>query len=155
MKYLSLLLLCFFSFGSFSGLSAQESSWRLVYENDAKGQAVQGKLEELIAAVRAGQEIRIYWSSYRVSDPAIKVEHVADAKFLTIMSDEIVFAQIDPIIGQTPDFEVQEIKLKENLAWSFIAASNGKTDQMMRNVMTGEILGHATRQRGIKWFVKQ
>ena len=134
---------------------AQSNSWKLVYENDLLGETIQGDLTELIAAVRNGQEIRIAWSSQRPDNPQIKVEHLADAKFLTIMSDEIVFAQIDPIIGQTPMFSEQWIQLKENLEWSFIAASNGKTDSMMRNVKTGEILAHNQRNRGIKWYIKE
>ena len=132
---------------------AQDKGWKLIYHNNGQGKALAGDIEALITAVRAGKKIRVYWSSQRPNDAKRKVEHFADAKFLTVMSDAIVFAQIDPIIGQTPVFDEQTITLKENLEWSFIAASNGKSDTMMRNVKTGEILGHQKVNFAIKWFV--
>ena len=127
--------------------------WTLMYQNDAQGNTVSGSLDNLRAAVRDGLPIRVAWKHQSVSNPKIKVEHIADAKFLTIMSDEVVFAQIDPIVGQTPNFDDQFIELKENLSWVLMAASNGKSDMMMRNVMTGEIVSHNERPLAIDWYV--
>ncbi|WP_271781876.1 hypothetical protein [Aquimarina algiphila] len=150
-KIIVLLSILFLSIHSF----AQDSSnWKLIYHNDKDGKALEGKIETLIKAVRNGEKIRVYWSSQRRSDKTKKVEHFTDAKFLTILSDTIVFAQIDPIIGQTPSYDTQTVKLKENLEWSLIAATNGKSDTMMRNVVTGEILGHRLVPFAIKWYVK-
>ncbi len=142
-------------FVSLTTLAQDNSKWKLVYHNDKDGKTVDGKIENLIEAVRLGEQIRIYWSSQRKSDATKKVEHFADAKFLTILSDTIVFAQIDPIIGQTPNFDSQTIQLKENLEWSLIASSNGKSDNMMRNVVTGEILGHGIGAFAIKWYIRK
>lgn len=127
--------------------------WTRVYQNDAEGKAVSGSVKGLIEAVRAGLPIRVGWSGQSPTNPRIKVEHIADAKFLTIMSDETVFAQIDPIIGQTPDFDQQFIQLKEGTSWVLIAASNGKSDAMTTNTTTGEVLGHNQRARAIDWYV--
>jgi len=140
------------------GLSAQaagsDERWTLLYENDAEGNTINGDINHLITAVRAGQTIKVYWSSQRANDSHRKVEHIAVAKFLTVMSDQTVMAQIDPIIGQTPDFAQQEILLKENLSWAMLASSNGKSDRIMRNLVTGEILSHSQRRSGFKWFVE-
>ncbi|GAA4274272.1 hypothetical protein GCM10022258_35680 [Aquimarina gracilis] len=140
---------------SVSLFAQDKSDWKLIYHNDKDGKTIEGKITHLIEAVRQGKKIRIYWSSQRKNDTTKKVEHFAEAKFLTVLSDTIVFAQIDPIIGQTPSFEKQTIQLKENLEWSLIAASNGKSDTMMRNVITGEIIGHGQGKFGIKWFIKE
>ncbi len=149
-----LVVLFFFLFIS-SGISAQEHpNWELIFANDENGKAISGHINDLVDAVRNGEELRIYWSSESKSDPSKKVEHFASAKFLTILSDRIVFAQIDPIIGQTPSFENQTLQLKENLEWSMIAGSNGKMDTMMRNVVSGKVVGHGTRGMAIKWYVK-
>lgn len=131
----------------------QAQEWTRVYQNDAAGKAVSGTIKELIEAVRAGLPVRVGWSGQSPTNPRIKVEHVADAKFLTIMSNETVFAQIDPIIGQTPDFDQQFIELKEGSSWVLIAASNGKSDAMMTNTKTGEVLGHNQTGRAIDWYV--
>ncbi|UII81649.1 hypothetical protein [Flagellimonas sp. CMM7] len=139
---------------SLSGFAQDKDNWELVYHNDVEGNTIEGNIEALIEAVRRGDEVRIYWSAQSPNDKTKKVEHFADAKFLTVLSDSIVFAQIDPIIGQTPDFDSQTIKFKENLQWSLLAASNGKSDTMMRNVVTGEIIGHNLVPFAIKWYTR-
>ncbi len=151
-KIFFLIVLVFISLGS---IAQDKSNWKLIYHNDKDGKTIEGKIENLVEAVRIGEKIRVYWSSQRKSDPTKKVEHFSDAKFLTILSDTIVFAQIDPIIGQTPNFDSQTIKLKENLEWSLIAGSNGKSDTMMRNMITGEIVGHGKAKFEIKWYIKR
>lgn len=132
---------------------AYSQQWTRVYQNDAEGNTISGSLNDLIRDVRDGLSIRIGWSSQNATDPKRKVEHRAEAKFLTIMSDKTVFAQIDPIIGQTPDFTKQFIALKEGTSWVLIAASNGKSDAMMTNTETGKVLGHNESPRAIDWYV--
>ena len=102
MKQLILFCLLFFAWGMHS-LSAQQG-WKLVYEHDSEGKAVQGELSALVEAIQAGKSIRIYYRSHGTDR---YVEHTADIKFTTILnSDDGIFVtgQIHPIIGQTPDF---------------------------------------------------
>ena len=137
---LSLLLICY--------CNAFSQSWKLIYENDAQGNQVNGKIEELISAIKDGQEIRVAWGNKYVY-------HIADAAFITIMTDSVVTAQIEPIYGQSPEFEGYSIQFKENLEWRLIAGSNGKSDAMTRNVITGEIVGHNARNRAFRWYAKE
>lgn len=130
-------------------------NWTLIYENDSDGNAVYGNINDLIDAIRNGKSIRISWYHQDSTNNKIKVEHLTNAKYLTIMSDKTVFAQIDPIIGQIPDFDQQQIILKENLEWSLVSSTNGKNDQMTRNVLTGEIIDHKIRNWGTSWFVSK
>lgn len=137
----------------FSTFCIQAQTWELVFENDKEGNVVTGSKDDLIQAVRDGLPLRVAWWSERPGDSEIKVEHVANAKFMTIMSNRTVFAQIDPIVGQIPDFKRQEIRFRENQQWAMIAGSNGKMESMMSNLKTGEILGHSIRNSAFKWFV--
>jgi hypothetical protein len=100
-----------------------EDGWTLVYANNENGTKVSGDLGKLISAVRNGEPIRIGWTVEHPTDKSLKVEHFADAKFLTILSDSIVFAQIEPIVGQTPSIKDKTFTLKENIEWSFSASS--------------------------------
>jgi hypothetical protein len=104
MKKLAVTLFLFFIC-----FTSHAQRWTLVYQNDAQGDRVTGSIDNLVNAVREGLPIRVGWKSQSAADSKRKVEHLAEAKFLTIMSDKVVFAQIDPIIGQTPDFEKQFI----------------------------------------------
>ncbi len=131
-----------------------QDNWTLVYHNDPEGQSVQGDISDLIQAVRDGKEIRLAWWAQSPADPKRKVEHLADATFLTIMSDSIVFGQIEPIYGQIPDFNEYTITLKENLEWVMIGGTNGSSDSMTRNTITGEISGHNKRNLSFKWYVR-
>src|ERR1041385_6543958 len=69
--------------------------WNLIYANDENGNRTSGDLRELIAAVRQGESIRIGWTIEHPVNKSIRLEHYADAKFITIMNDSVVFAQID------------------------------------------------------------
>lgn len=149
----TILLLIPICFLSISTLRSQD--WQLIYQNDDNGNAVFGELTALKNAIRTGKEIRIAWGFQHPENTVVRVEHVADAAFLTIQSDSIVYAQIRPITGQTPDFENFQILLKENLEWLFIGGTSGAMDTMMRNVITGEIVRHELRKNGFKWFVKE
>ena len=132
----------------------QAQEWKLIYHNDADGKAISGQIADLIQAVRDGKEIRMAWGGQSPNDPKRKVEHLANAAFLTIMSDSIVFGQIAPIYGQTPDFNEFSITLKENLQWVMIGGTNGKSDASMTNQKTGGVVGHNARERWFKWYVK-
>jgi hypothetical protein len=130
-----------------------DARWSLVYANDENGNRLAGDIKKLMTVVRDGEPIRISWTIEHPTNKSIKVEHFADAKFITILSDSVVFAQIDAIVGQTPSVKDKFITLKENIQWSFSASSNGKNDSMNLNAMTGEVLDHEQWKCGIKWFV--
>ncbi|MEM6524444.1 MAG: hypothetical protein AAF693_11650 [Bacteroidota bacterium] len=136
-----------------TSLSAQE--WTLIYHNDEQGNVLSGDIGVLKSVVRNGGEIRIAWGFQHQNIPKVRVEHIADASFLTIQSDSIVHAQIRPITGQVPNFDRGTITLKENLEWLFIGGTNGKMDRMTRNVITGEIVNHVLAQNEFKWFTKK
>ena len=150
-----LILVCTFLLVSTMGFS--QNNWRLIYENDAEGRPITGSLDALISAVQNGEMVRIYFKMGRVSEPDFFVEHTATAKYFTIMNSpkgRFVTAQIDPIVGQIPDFDKEQVLLKENLEWSLIASSNGQNDTMTRNVINGEIINHRIYRWGTRWFVQ-
>ena len=139
------------------GLNAAfaQADWKLVYENDKDGNAVSGKLEDLISAIRAGKQVRIY---FIMGGGGNSVEHAADVKFLTVMTNsegQYVMGQIDPILSQNPDFANADVTFREGLEWSLIASTTGRNDQMYQNRKTGEVLQHSIQRWGTKWFVQE
>ncbi|MEP6763570.1 MAG: hypothetical protein ABJB66_04620 [Gemmatimonadaceae bacterium] len=84
-------------------LLAQQASpgWHLVYATDSTGARVSGDKATLLAAVRAGQPVRVGWSTVIKlgGDTTEMVESVAQAALLTIYRNE-VFAQMPPIMDQ-------------------------------------------------------
>ena len=146
------------AFMVFTTYGFAQNNWELVYENDANGNPIAGTLDELITSIQNGDDIRIYFRMGRPSQPEVFVEHTVLVKFTTIMNSpkgKFVTAQIDPIVGQVPNFEKEIVLLKENLEWSLIASSNGNNDTMTKNVITGEIINHGQIRWGTKWFVEK
>ncbi|MEL7002028.1 MAG: hypothetical protein AAFN93_04740 [Bacteroidota bacterium] len=151
-------LLYTISFLLISTYGSSQNNWKLVYENDADGKTVTGDLEDLITSVRSGKSLKVYFKMGRPSQPEVYVEHTALVKFTTVMNSpegQYVTGQIDPIVGQVPNFKKGQVQLKENLEWSMIASTNGSNDTMTRNVITGEIVDHRFVRWGTKWFVKE
>ncbi len=124
------------------------AGWQLVYKNDANGQAIYGKKEQLLDAVRLGYPIRIGWGSSRV-------EHVADADFLTIFNGTEVFAQIKPIIGQHPQVNGDSLKIafRTNNKWIKMAGTNGYSTSLMTDYMQDTIVGGGERFTATTWYV--
>ncbi len=136
-----------------STAQAQTPAWTLVYQNDADGNVLKGDIQLLINAVRKGLPIRVAWGYQRPSDPGISVEHVADAAFLTIMSQKLVQAQIEPIYGQRPMFDEEYMAFRDNF-WITIANTNGKSVTAIRNFTTGELEDQSIRQSKFTWYVQ-
>jgi len=124
------------------------SGWQLVYKNDANGQAIFGEKEQLLDAVRLGYPIRIGWGSNRI-------EHVADADFLTIFNGKEVFAQIKPIIGQHPQVNGDSLKIafRANNKWLKMAGTNGYATSLMTDYLQDTIVGNNERFSATTWYV--
>ncbi len=129
------------------------SGWTLVFRNDASGAVLFGDKQELIHAVRSGYQVRVGWGHRHPEDDKRSVEHVADAGFLTILSGTEVLAQIDPIVGQRPDYENGLITFREGNSWVQMANTNGKAVQLMRDYTTGKVLETTQRPTGFTWYV--
>lgn len=87
--------------------------WHLVYAADSTGARTFGEKASLLAAVRSGQPVRVGWGvTWKLADGTVGgVEHVGQAVFLTIHQGE-VFAQLPPILGQTPNAREPVITLR-------------------------------------------
>lgn len=141
------LVLLFFS--SCQEQTDKKGGWQKVYQNDENGKATFGDKSELIDAVRLGYPIRLGWGSNRV-------EHVADADFLTIFEGEEVFAQIKTIIGQAPKIDGDSLKIRFRAQnnWTKIAGTNGYFTAVMTDYFQDTLVGGNTdRYAPSTWFV--
>jgi hypothetical protein len=152
------LFLCFASLLSNAGvpgLAAQTSAvteWRLAFAVDSAGRPIGGEKDTLLTAVRAGQPVRVGWSiAWRASNGATgRLEHVAEAAFLTIHHGE-VFAQIPPILGQTPSSQGPVITLRPEVGrlWYALLDTTGR----LSGYFTGDSTTTTTRV-ATYWYVQ-
>ena len=141
----SLLIILFYSCNQTQEF---DGGWKLVFKNDENGKVTYGKKVELVNAVRLGYPVRIGWGGNRV-------EHIAEADFLTIFEGE-VFAQINTIIGQAPRIDSDSIKIRFRTQnhWTKIAGTNGYSTGLMTNYLKDTIAGGGTdRYSSTTWYV--
>lgn len=94
--YTTIALLLFTTYG------VAQDNWKLIYENDAEGNAIVGTLDVLISSIQKGENIRIYFKMERPDQSKTSVEHTALVKFTTVIHSQkgkFVTAQIDTIVG--------------------------------------------------------
>ena len=152
------LFLCFASLllsASVPGLAAQTSGvpeWRLVFAVDSAGRPIGGAKDTLLAAVRTGQPVRVGWSiAWRASNGTTgHLEHAAEAAFLTIHHGEL-FAQLRPILGQTPSSQGPLIALRPEVGrlWYALLDTTGR----LAGYFTGDSTTTTTRV-GTHWYVQ-
>lgn len=132
-----------------------DNNWHLIYENDKEGRAVSGNKQDLIKAVQNADDIKVSWVHIVSEQPLQKIEHTAEANYLTIINDETVLAQLKPFIGQSPDFDTQHIILDENIEMAIVVSTSGKNNYIKRNTITGEIIAHNSGKRAYRWFERK
>ncbi|HAS44088.1 MAG TPA: hypothetical protein DCS93_26660 [Microscillaceae bacterium] len=157
-NFKTILLVSFFCISGYFILQTQahqtpivveDTPWRLVYAHDAQGKATRGNKTHLINAVRNGFPVRVGWGvNFRSGSGGI--EHVTDAKFLSIHRGE-VFGQVEPIIRQRPFPDKPGIRLDaEKLrTWRAIFGTTGET----RTAGKGSSKEGYSR-RPMYWYVK-
>ncbi len=143
-----LMLLAIFLFISCQSSNNSVAGWQKVFQNEADGSVKFGDKSRLIDAVRLGYPVRVGWGGNRV-------EHVAEAEFLTIFQGE-VFAQIKTIVGQAPRIDGDSIKIRfrtEN-QWTKIAGTNGYSTAFMTDYHKDSVVGGGTdRYAATTWYV--
>ncbi|MEO1255329.1 MAG: hypothetical protein AAFY41_10645 [Bacteroidota bacterium] len=126
------------------------AQWKLIYEHDKDGNTVSGSKADLIEAIQNGAEVRLGW---KMGSKDRSIQHYAEGTFLSILEGE-VFAQINPILSQKPDFENVSITFRENLKWSFIASTTGKNATYFYIYESGDHIDNKSYRWGNQWFVK-
>ena len=127
------------------------STWHLVYAVDSTGQTTYGEKARLLAAVRSGEPVRVGWGvAWKLPDGTVGgVEHVGQAAFVTIHHGE-VFAQMPPMLGQTPNAREAIISFRTDgdRVWYALLDTTGR----LRGYFTGGAEQRVTRS-ATYWYV--
>ncbi|MBS0298163.1 MAG: hypothetical protein JSR45_17830 [Proteobacteria bacterium] len=108
-----------------SGHAMAAEHWRAIYSNDAAGRPLTGDKGALIAAVRAGEPIRVGFSLGKAGD-LDRVEHFAEARFITIVGGSEVYAQIGEYVTQEPGGPAPHVNLRSAaVLWSSLIGTTG------------------------------
>lgn len=119
--------------------------WRLIYYNSDNGEAIKGSLNDLIKAVKSGEQIRV------VIEQA-SVTFATEAQYLWVLGN-VVYAQNngEVSVGRTGN---KLYYLDDSYYWMFLINSNGEREMIRWSVGEHKMLGRNKDKVSIKWFIK-
>jgi len=145
MKTVLVFTLAFFSLT----LTAQ---WRLVYENDAEGQLVQGAKEELITAVKSGAEVRVGWVETHPRNEDESFEHFATATSIIIAPNGELYVEL-PGVSSLDVGRRNSVIFRDDGRRIPIVSTRGQVEFTALGAV--DMIRRASLSTGAKWFIRK
>jgi len=136
-------------------------AWHLMLAHDRDGKLADGASKNLVAAVRNGCQIRVAWGNRRDSQPPRSIEHVAEVKWISVLNDEMVQAQIgDFLINLTALGEPSEDHPRRDeyggtqqvVEWRATLKTDGSFDAVWFAPHSGKFVTRRPQRHPMKWF---
>lgn len=135
---------------------AASSGWDLVYKHDKNGQTIAGDKTQLIDAIRHGYSVRVGWGWERMRDDTlIRLEHMAEPIFLSIIREQDIAAVIDahPLLENYLDIQQQTFREGGHI-WQCVLSTTGTFNAKVYHRATGELLRDLPQRHHMSWFVE-
>ena len=132
------------------------SGWKSVYQNDENGIRLSGSIDSLIAGIRNGYDVRIGWGwEKEIADSILRLEHMAEPLFLTIIQEKNVSVIIDahPLLQSYIDADSQKIG-KGGHIWQCVLTTKGTFNAQVHNRSTGELIKDWPQNHKMTWFLE-
>ena len=154
--FIGLFLSCNQATQNSTDLRPIESGWKSVYQNDENGNRLAGNIDSLIAGIRNGYDVRIGWGWEKaVADSVLRLEHMAEPLFLTIIQEKSVSAVIDahPLLKSYFDVNNQTIGEGGHI-WQCVLTTKGTFNAQVHNRSTGELIKDWPQKHKMTWFLE-
>ncbi|MEO1053094.1 MAG: hypothetical protein AAFX87_20840 [Bacteroidota bacterium] len=132
-----------------------KEGWRPVYKHSNEGDVLWGDKDALLDAIRKGYDIRIGWGAKGKKDATIRIEHVVEPVFLSIIKEDVVSAVLDEHIAL--DSYIREDKQQFNdpkVTWSCVLTTEGTFNAVWYNRLTGEKVRDYPQKHTMTWYVE-
>lgn len=152
------LILLFISCGFFCNCAYEsqvQPAWHLIYKNSHDGRSLYGSKTDLIDALRMGSPLRVGFGGRRLQDTTRSMEHIAEARLISITNGEDVFAQVSTNIGQTPDLDADTVTIihKPQGQFNWIIGTNGTMSSLSVDFIIDSLHQASISHRGFYWYV--
>lgn len=150
------LILISLILGLFSCKQVQTPSnnWHIALKTDKEGKVLKGSKQELINAIRSGQEIKIGWGTKRES---LSIEHLSTPIWLAILSENEVMAHLDPQVLSQIDWENLNAAYKNadmlQQEWRVVLTTKGDFDAVWYDRKTDTLINRRPQKHKMTWFV--
>ena len=134
--------------------ACQTPRWRMIYQNDKTGRRLAGQKEDLYAALRRGQPIRIAWGvAVERGDAKLSVEHAVEPVFVTISSQKEVTAQTPEHVEHVSYADPSQNGFKRpSVLWRGMLSTSGAFDAVWVDRATGKEVHRLPQKARIAWF---
>lgn len=133
-----------------------QSGWQLIYKHDEKGIGIEGNIDSLIAGIRNGYDVRIGWGWEReLGDSILRLEHMAEPLYISIIQDKNVSAIIDPhpMLESYIDIDKQRFGAGGHL-WQCIMTTKGTFNAQVYDRSTGQLIKDWPQNHKMTWFLE-
>jgi len=128
-----------------------QNNYKIIYEADRDGKAIEGNLQQLLDHVQNGNPIRVGWVlafEHPETKERIEMQHWTDAGFITTLNGH-VFAQIGSIYQQGPGLsDPPAVFLVDGKPHGWVAII-GSTGVMRQKYTRDESMVAAMKENGL------
>ena len=154
-ELLSLFAISFIFFVSCNQQVSTDSGWKAVYKHDEQGNPLSGSLDSLISGIRNGYDVRVGWGWERaLGDSIVRLEHMAEPLFLSIIQEQNVSVVIDPHPLLSSYLNLQEQTMRDEYAiWQCVLTTKGEFNAKIFDGATGELIRDFPQTHRMTWFL--
>ena len=139
----------------------ENSGWHVMLSHDADGSVESGSVDNIVAAVRSGCQLRVAWGARRAADPSQTIEHIAEPIWVSIRNGDSVEIQLDnflinhSVLGE-PEAEHPRRErfggTSKTVMWRANLKTDGSFDAIWYSPQTGKLITRIPQQHRMKWF---
>ncbi|WP_299171365.1 hypothetical protein [uncultured Allomuricauda sp.] len=135
----------------------QDSSndWTVVLKTDKDGTVLSGSKQNLINAIRCGQDLKIGWGA---KNERLSIEHLSSPIWLAILSENEVMAHLDPQVLSHIQWDSLNADYKDaNLLqqeWRVVLTTKSDFDAVWYDRKADTLMQRRPQKHKMTWFVR-
>lgn len=136
-------------------ISPNEPGWQVVYSHDEYGNLRDGSIDSLINGIRNGYQLRVGWGwEKELGDSLVKLEHLAEPLFLSIIQETDISVVIDahPLLASYVEVRDQKFHVGGHI-WQCVLTTQGTFNAQVHNRESGELLKDWPQRQAMTWYL--
>ncbi|UII77468.1 hypothetical protein LV716_06780 [Flagellimonas sp. HMM57] len=149
------LLLLLIILSSCVGRQQRSNDWHIVLKTDRDGSILKGSKQELINAIRNGQDLKIGWGGKREN---LSIEHLSAPIWLAILNEKEVMAHLDPQVLSHIDWDSLNVSYKDSIKlqqeWRVVLSTKSNFDAVWYDKKADTLIRRWPQKHIMTWFAK-
>ena len=122
----------------------------------------EGRVDDLIAAIRLGCDLRVAWGARRRADSTRTIEHIASPVWVSVRDGQTVEVQLDNfminlgVLGEPPEEHPARERFggtEHVVMWRANLKTDGTFDAVWYEAASGAFITRVPQRHPMSWFV--